>query len=95
MTLMQSLTVYYMGSGMMVNAATANGFGRFLMWISPLRYVNELAFRRMLAGRVEMFNEIILEQLGFTWGVTACSTLIGAYMIGCLLLGCYITVKFK
>mgnify|MGYP003883523903 CR=1 FL=1 len=30
MTLLQSLTIYYMGSGMMVNAATANWFGTFL-----------------------------------------------------------------
>ena len=51
--LLQSLTVYYLGAGMMTNAAEANWFGDFLQYISPLRYVNELAYRRMLAGRPE------------------------------------------
>lgn len=52
--LLQTLTVYYLGSGMLVNAATANWFGQFLQWISPLRYLNELMMRRMLAGRTQL-----------------------------------------
>ena len=51
---MQSLTVYYLGAGMMINASNANWLGVFFQWISPLRYVNELAMRRMLAGRPQM-----------------------------------------
>jgi len=49
--LVQSLTIYYLGAGMLVNSASANWLGKFLQWISPLRYVNELAMRRLLAGR--------------------------------------------
>ena len=50
--LMQSLTIYYLGAGMLTNAGSgSNWFGDFLQWISPLRYLNELAMRRMLAGR--------------------------------------------
>jgi len=50
--LLQTLTIYYMGSGMMANAGDgANWFGTFLTWISPLRFLNELAMRRMMAGR--------------------------------------------
>ena len=90
MTLLQTLTLYYLGSGMLVNAASANWFGMFLMWVSPLRYVNELSFRRMLAGRNEIINEIILEQLGFTWGVTTCSVAIFIYMVVCLGLGWFL-----
>ena len=52
--LMQSLTIYYLGAGMLTNAGSgSNWFGDFLQWISPLRYLNELSMRRMLAGRHE------------------------------------------
>ena len=88
--LLQTLTVYYMGSGMMVNAAQANWFGQFLQWISPLRYLNELAFRRMLAGRNKLVAHTILHQLGFTWGVTWCSVAIFSYMICCLGVGWFL-----
>ena len=49
--LLNSLSVYYLGAGMMINASNANWLGVFFQWISPLRYVNELALRRILAGR--------------------------------------------
>ena len=49
--LLQSLSIYYLGAGMLISAADANWLGVFFQWISPLRYVNELALRRILAGR--------------------------------------------
>ena len=79
-----------MGSGMMVNAAQANWFGQFLQWISPLRYINELAFRRMLAGRNKLVAQTILSQLGFTWGVTWCSVALLCYMICALGVGWFL-----
>ena len=82
-----------MGSGMMVNAGTTNWFGSFLQWISPLRYLNELAFRRMLAGRLEFINNVILEQLGFTWGVMWCSVAIFCYMVVALTLAWFLMVR--
>ena len=85
--LLQTLTIYYMGSGMMANAATTNWFGTFLQYISPLRFLNELSFRRMLAGRNVIISDLILNQLGFTWGYTACSIAILSYMVVCLVLG--------
>ena len=52
--LLNSLSVYYLGAGMMINASNANWLGVFFQWISPLRYVNELAMRRLLAGRPQV-----------------------------------------
>jgi len=75
---------------MLVNANTSNYFGIFLQYISPLRYLDELAMRRILAGRPEVFQNYVLELLGFTWGVTTCSALIATYMIVCLGLGLFL-----
>ena len=92
--LLQSTTVYYLGAGMLSNSQSANWFGTFVQFISPLRYLNELAFRRMLAGRNELINAVILDQLGFTWGVPLCSFAIGMYMTVCLLLGWFLMNHF-
>ena len=85
--LLQSLTIYYLGAGMLVNAATTNWLGTFLQWISPLRYINELGMRRMLAGRNDQVQDAVLERLGFTWGTTTCYVLAYMYFLGCLGLG--------
>ena len=62
-----------------------------MQWISPFRYLNELLFRRMLAGRSEIVGEGILEDLGFTWGVPLCSFLMGNYIVCAFLLGWFLT----
>ena len=74
----------------MVSANDANAFGTFLQWISPLRYLNELMFRRMLAGRPEIITEVILEKVGFTWGNTVCILLCANYILCGLLLGWFL-----
>ena len=54
MMLFQVLIGYYNGSGVMVNAGPdSTHFTKFLTYISPLRYLNELGMRLMLAGRDE------------------------------------------
>jgi len=68
----------------LVNSKTANWLGTFLTWISPLRYINELAIRRMLVGRHKLVEEFVLDTFGFTWGVQTCSILCGAYMLLCI-----------
>ena len=85
--LMQSLMVFYMGAGMLTNARTTNWFGTFCQYISPLRCLNELSLRRMLAGRNRVTSALILQELGFTWGVTTCSVLLFTYMVVCFTLG--------
>ncbi len=76
---------------MLVNAGNgANWFGTFLQWISPLRYINELAMRRMLAGRDQFVQDWILTELGFTWGVTTCLIAAVLYMIVCCCLSLFL-----
>lgn len=89
--LLQTLTIYYLGAGIMVNAATgSNWFGDFLQYISPLRYLTEIALRRMLSGRPEVVQTSVLEELGFTWGSTLCYSLLYFYMFYCFLLGWFL-----
>lgn len=57
-----------------------------------MRYANELAFRRILAGRDENFVNETLEQLGYTWGPTLCASLCFVYMIGALSTGMILMV---
>ena len=83
-----------MGAGMLTNVGTSNWFGKFVQWISPLRFLNELLFRRMLAGRNEFISDIILEQLGFTWGMQWCSIGLLAYMVVTLGLGWFLMSYF-
>ena len=71
----------------MVSANDANAFGTFLQWISPLRYLNELMFRRMLAGRPEIITEVILEKVGFTWGNTVCLSALFGFIFVCFVAG--------
>lgn len=56
--LFQTITLYYMGAGVLINASDSgsNWFATFLQWISPLRYINELAMRRILAGRLDIIQ---------------------------------------
>ena len=90
--LMQTLTTYYMGAGVLSNASASgsNWFGTFLQWISPLRYLNELALRRMLAGRLDIIQNGILEKFGFEYGVFWCSFALASYIVVCLLIGCFL-----
>ena len=92
LTLMQTITIYYLGAGILINAQEANWLASFFQWISPMRYANELAFRRILAGRDENFVNETLEQLGYTWGPTLCASLCFVYMIGALSTGMILMV---
>ena len=91
MMLFQVLICYYNGSGTMVNAGPdSTHFTKFLTWISPLRYMNELAMRRMLAGRDMIIQDYILTGFGFTWGIEVCSVALLCYFIIGIALGMYV-----
>ena len=79
---------------MLSNVKTSTWFGKFVQWISPLRFLNELGFRRMLAGRNEVINSIILEELGFTWGVQTCSIALLSYIVVTLGMGWFLMSYF-
>ena len=88
--LMQTLSIYYLGSGVLVNAADANWLGVIFLWISPLRNTNELLMRRMLEGRPDQIQEAVLEQLGFDWGIGLSAVLCMTYMLLSLSLGLFL-----
>ena len=91
MMLFQVLIGYYNGSGVMVNAGPdATHFTKFLTYISPLRYLNELGMRLMLAGRDEQVKDYVLSGFGFTWGIETCSLLILTYIIIAIALGMFV-----
>ena len=75
---------------MMVNASTANWFGKFLNYISPLRFANEVGMRRLLKDRDKQINEYILEYFGFTWGGNWCYLAIMIYTTFFFLLGWFV-----
>ena len=59
--LMQGLIIYYLGGGLVYNASSgSNWLGDLLQYISPLRVINELMFRRMLEGRGNIKDAVIL-----------------------------------
>ena len=90
LTLMQTITMYYLGAGLLINAEDANWLATFFQWISPLRYSNELAFRRILADRPGDFGDKVLTTLGYTWGPGLCAGLCFVYMIGALGTGLFV-----
>ena len=57
-----------------------------------MRYANELAFRRILAGRREALIDETLEQLGYTWGPALCASLCILYMVLALSTGMMLMV---
>ena len=86
---MMTMVLYYNGAGLMNNAGSgSNWFTIFVGWISPLRYLNEMAFRRILAGRNEYLQTELLEGLGFDWGVTKCSIALALYLILAVVISC-------
>ena len=89
--LLQSLTIYYLGAGMMVNSASSNWFGDFLQYISPLRYGNELGMRRLLTDK-DRIKDGVLEFFGFTWGEGMCYMAISLYSLFFFVLGWIIMV---
>merc|ERR1712151_894111 len=89
--LLQSLTIYCLGAGLMVNNASENWFGKFLEYISPLRFGNELGLRRLLTDR-DKIDDYILDYFGFTWGETTCYLALIAYSMFFFLLGWVIMV---
>ena len=89
--LLQSLTIFYLGAGMMVNSSTTNWFGTFLQYISPLRFGNELGLRRLLTGR-DLTEDAILDIFGFNWGEETCYLALIGYSAFCFVLGWAIMV---
>ena len=61
LTLMQTITIYYLGTGLLINAESSNWLATFFQWISPMRYTNEMAFRRIMDGRPKFFVDDTLE----------------------------------
>ena len=63
--------IFSFGGGFYANTGdNQNTLVRVLTYISPVRFSTELLMRRVLAERPEA--DMVLDQLGFTWGETIC-----------------------
>ena len=80
------LYLFSFGGGFYANTgANENYVVEALTYISPVRFSSELLMRRVLAGREE--TDIILEQLGFTWGEERCILCLIIFLVVCFFMG--------
>lgn len=87
------IIMFSFGAGFYANTGEDQNFVvQFITYISPLRFTTELLMRRVLAGKAG--GAVVLELLGFTWGASACYTLLGFFSIECFIVG-WISLVYK
>lgn len=85
--------VFSFGSGLYANTGqTASLPVKLISYLSPMRYSSELLLRRLLGSWVG--KEIVLEQLGYTWGDSTCTLLLFGFIFTCFFTG-WVNIFFK
>ncbi len=93
------MMLYFMlTAGVFSNAASFPAFIGYLSYLSPMRYTCELYFRSMLKSDNALYNEyiepVILNEIGFTWGVQSCLLAMVGFIVF-FQIGAYVIINLK
>ena len=84
-----AIIMFNFGAGCFANiGGDANFTITFLSWISPMHYGVEIIFRRVTDGIP--YQEWLLEQFGYTSGLTFCFCYLIGFMVAMMLMGWFI-----
>lgn len=77
--MMYTIIVFDMGAGVFTNLKNTNFFIKFLSFISPFRYANELLLRRLLDTNPS--KEQTLEYYTYTYGEATCYAVLASFIV--------------
>ena len=69
------MILFNLGAGSFSNLGSANFVGKFLGWISPMRYACELLMRRLIYKKEQFgipYGEYVMEYFGYNYGDNTC-----------------------
>ena len=64
------MILFNLGAGSFSNLKNVNFVGRFLGWISPMRYACELLFRRLISER--FYKDFVFDEFSYNYGEKEC-----------------------
>ncbi|CDW71880.1 abc transporter family protein [Stylonychia lemnae] len=90
--MMYTVIIYDMGAGVFTNLKNANFVIKFLSYISPFRYANEIQLRRLLDTNPA--KDIALEYYTYTYGEGTCYAVLASFIVIFFLVG-YAALYYK
>lgn len=76
------LTIFTMTSGLFTNlGATRNPLIKFLSWVSPLRYANDLMFNTLIVDQPDLFKNEMRDFFGYDKDALLCFGLLMVFWL--------------
>eukprot|EP00347_Sterkiella_histriomuscorum_P020203 403338701 len=93
------MVLFNLGAGSFSNLGNANFVGKFLGWISPMRYSSELLLRRLIYKKNYLginYSQVVMDYFGYNYGDKVCySVLIGMMLFYFFMTWLIIYIKTK